>query len=83
MGCVNLNMYLENLRLIIFDCNILSSPSKDFKCVNDVAERFVKDMSEYASLTTDQDYREDIIHVAAARRKDFKSLTKKSLSNIA
>ena len=37
---------------------------RDFQVVNDAAERAVKDVVEYAEMTTDLAHRDDIILVA-------------------
>ena len=45
---------------------------RDLKVVNDIAERCCKDMTEYAHLAKDGDYREDILYVVTEHRKLLK-----------
>ena len=51
----------------------------DLKVVNDLAERCVKDVQDYAKLARDSKYREDILMVVSDHRGVFQDLRKQSL----
>ena len=53
---------------------------EDLKVVNDVAERCIKDIQEYADLAKDSQYKEDILIVATDHRAAFQDLSKRALS---
>jgi hypothetical protein len=52
---------------------------KDLKVVNDLAERCIKDIQEYADLANDSKYREDILLVVSDHRGVFQDLRKQAL----
>lgn len=52
----------------------------ELKVVNDLAERCIKDIQEYADLARDSQYREDILIVATDHRSIFQDLRKNSLA---
>ena len=52
----------------------------DLKVVNELAERCIKDISEYADLAKDSQYREDILIVATDHREVFQDLRKRALA---
>ena len=54
---------------------------KDLKVVNDLAERCIKDIQEYANLAKDSQYQEDILIVATDHRGIFQNLRKQALAN--
>ena len=53
---------------------------EDLKVVNDLAERCIKDIQEYADLAKDSQYKEDILIVATDHRAAFQDLSKRALS---
>ena len=53
---------------------------RDLKVVNDLAERCIKDIQEYADLAKDSQYREDILIVATDHRGVFQDLRKRALA---
>ena len=53
---------------------------RDLKVVNDLAERCIKDIQEYADLAKDSQYREDILIVATDHRGVFQDLRKGALA---
>ena len=55
---------------------------KDLKVVNDLAERCIKDIQEYADLAKDSKYREDILIVATDHRGVFQDLRKGALAQL-
>lgn len=55
---------------------------KDLKVVNDLAERCIKDIEEFADAAKDSQYREDILLVVSDHRGLFKDLRKSSLKNL-
>ena len=52
---------------------------KDLKVVNDLAERCIKDIQEYANIAKDSDRREDILLVVSDHRGVFQDLRKQAL----
>ena len=50
--------------------------------VNDPAERVVKDIQEYVSLTHDPEYREDIIAVSRAEQRKMGKARKLDMNKI-
>ena len=52
----------------------------ELKAVNDLAERCIKDIQEYADLAKDSQYQEDILIVATDHRAAFQDLTKRALA---
>ena len=52
---------------------------KDLKVVNDLAERCVKDIQEYADLTKDSGHRDNILLVVSDHRGVFQDLRKEAL----
>lgn len=53
---------------------------QDLKVVNDLAERCIKDIQEYADLAKDSKYQEDIVLIATDHRGVFQDLRKQSLA---
>ena len=53
---------------------------EDLKVVNDLAERCIKDIQEYADLAKDSQYQEDILIVATDHRAAFQDLSKRALA---
>ena len=51
----------------------------DLKVVNDVAERCIKDIQEYADAAKDSKYQDDILLVATDHRGIFQDLRKEAL----
>ena len=51
----------------------------DLKVVNDLAERCIKDIQNYADLTKDSKYRNDILRIATDHRGVFQDLRKGAL----
>ena len=58
------NVYFSRMKAII----------KDLKVVNDLAERYIKDIQECADLAKDSRHREDILIVATDYRGVFQDL---------
>ena len=54
---------------------------QDIKVVNDLAERCIKNIQEYADLAKDSKYQEDILLVASDHRGVFQDLRKQALNN--
>ena len=53
------------------NCNEMQDRIKKMTVVNDPAERVVKDMQDFVSLTTDKERRDAIITIARRQRKIF------------
>ena len=53
---------------------------EQLKVVNDLAERCIKDIQEYADLAKDSRYQEDILVVASDHRGIFQDLRKQALA---
>ena len=51
----------------------------DLKVVNDLAERCVKDVEDYANASSDKDHRDNILLVATDHRGIFQDLHKAAL----
>ena len=54
---------------------------QDLKVVNDLAERCIKDILDYADLAKDSQYQEDIVIVATDHRGILQDLRKQALAN--
>ena len=54
---------------------------QDLKVVNDIAERCIKDILDYADLAKDSQYQEDIVIVATDHRGILQDLRKQALAN--
>ena len=54
----------------------------DLKVVNDLAERCVKDVEDYANTSKDPEHRDNILMVATDHRGLFQDLRKGSLDNV-
>ena len=52
---------------------------KDWKVVNDLAERCIKDIQDYVHLAKDSTYREDILFVVSNHCEVFQDLWKQAL----
>lgn len=61
--------------------NDMEACLKDLKVVNDLAERCIKDIQEYADQARDSQYQEDILIVATDHRGVFQDLRKQALAN--
>ena len=57
----------------------MSDMMHDLKVVNDLAERCVKDIEEYANATKDVEHRDNVLLVATDHRGIFQDLRKQSL----
>ena len=55
---------------------------KDLKVVDDLAERCIKNIQEYANSAKDSQYREDILIVATDHRGVFQDLRKQALAQL-
>lgn len=53
---------------------------RDLKVVNDLAERCVKDITEYRNMARDPEHRDDILMVTSDHRKVFRDIRKQGLN---
>ena len=58
---------------------MMLSVLKDLKVVNDLAERCIKDIQEYADLSKDSAHKDNILLVVSDHRGVFQDLRKQSL----
>ena len=54
----------------------------NMKVVNDIAERGIKLISDFANKCTDEQQRQSLLQVVEFHRNEFKDYTKKTLRNI-
>ena len=54
---------------------------KDLKVINDYAERYIKDITEYANAAQDSQHRDDILLVVEDHRSVMKDITPDGLAN--
>ena len=60
----------------------LETKMQKLTVVNDPAERVIKDIQDYFNLTSDKDYREDIIRISQKRCKEFKKCREDDLNKL-
>ena len=59
--------------------NMMRDLVRDLKVVNDLAERCIKDIQEYANLAKDSVHRDNILLVVSDHRGVFQDLRKQAL----